>query len=223
MIDLYFAATPNGWKITVMLEECGLPYRVHPVNLGKGEQFEPEFLSISPNGKIPAIVDTDADGLSLFESGAILWHLALKSGQFLPSDQAGAAAAMQWLFWQVGHLGPMMGQHGHFKLYAPERIEYATNRYRREVTRLFGVMDARLAEADHLAGAEISIADFACFPWVQTYRAQEIDLDAFPALRDWYDRLKARPALRRGMAVGRDTIRRKPQDDPQANKILFGN
>ncbi|MEC7764369.1 MAG: glutathione binding-like protein [Pseudomonadota bacterium] len=223
MIDLYFAPTPNGWKVTVMLEECGLPYRVHPVDLGKGEQFAPEFLKISPNNKIPAIVDTEADDLPIFETGAILWHLALKSGQFLPSDPAGATAAMQWLFWQVGGLGPMMGQHGHFKLYAPERIDYATNRYRREVLRLFGVMNARLTDAQHLAGPEISIADFACFPWVQTYRAQEIDLADFPALRDWYDRLKARPGLRRGMAVGRENIRRNPQDDPQANKILFGN
>jgi len=227
MIDLYFAPTPNGWKATVMLEECGSNYNVRGVHIGKGEQFEEEFLAISPNNKIPAIVDhAPADGgdpISVFETGAILQYLAQKSGMFLPSDPREHTACLEWLFWQVSGLGPMMGQHGHFKLYAPERIEYATTRYQREVHRLFGVLDRRLSQNSYLAGKTYSIADIACFPWVQTYKAQGIDLPGFENVKRWYDTLKARPALRRGMAVGRASINRNPQDDPEANKILFGN
>lgn len=210
-----------------MLEECGLPYTVHGVNLGQGEQFTPEFLKISPNNRIPAIVDTEPangeDPISVFESGAILLYLAEKAGKLVPDNIRDRTAALEWLFWQVGGLGPMMGQHGHFKLYAPEKIEYAIDRYRREVERLFEVLDRRLSSNAYLAGSNFSIADIAAFPWVQTYRAQEIDLASFEHTARWYEELKQRPALRRGMAVGRENINRRPQDDAQANKILFGN
>lgn len=226
MIDLYTAPTPNGWKVSIMLEECGLPYRVHWVNIGKGEQFAPAFLAISPNNRIPAIVDhAPADGgapLSVFESGAILLYLAEKAGRFLPADLRGRTAAMEWLFWQVGGLGPMLGQHGHFKLYAPERIAYATDRYRTESLRLYGVLDRRLADTAHVAGPDYSIADMACFPWVQTWKAQEIALGQFPHVEAWYQKLKERPALRRGMDVGRAQINRRPQDDADARRLLFG-
>ncbi|MGD2132431.1 MAG: glutathione binding-like protein [Maricaulaceae bacterium] len=227
MIDLYFAPTPNGWKISVMLEECEPPYQVRMVRLGKGEQFEEDFLRISPNNRIPAIVDNaPLEGgapVSVFESGAILLYLAEKTGKFLPSSLRGRASALEWLFWQVGGLGPMMGQHGHFKLYAPDRIEYATDRYRRETLRLFGVLDRRLAQVPYLAGDEYSVADMASFPWVQTYRAQGVDLASFEHVSRWYQELKQRPGLRRGMAVGRDQISRRPQDDETARKVLFGN
>lgn len=226
MIDLYFAPTPNGWKISVMLEEAGLDYQVHWVNIGAGEQFEPGFLAISPNNRIPAIVDHDPDGggepVSVFETGAILLYLAQKTGRFLPDDLRGRTAATEWLMWQMAGLGPMMGQHGHFKLYAPERIAYATERYRNEVLRLFGVMDRRLARYDYLAGEQYSVADIACFPWVQTYKRQEIDLADFPHVQCWYETLKQREGLRRGMALGRDRINRNPQDDAQARRTLFG-
>lgn len=226
MIDLYFAPTPNGWKISVMLEEAGLDYQVHWVNIGAGEQFEPGFLAISPNNRIPAIVDHDPDGggepVSVFETGAILLYLAQKTGRFLPDDLRGRTVATEWLMWQMAGLGPMMGQHGHFKLYAPERIAYATERYRNEVLRLFGVMDRRLARYDYLAGEQYSVADIACFPWVQTYKRQEIDLADFPHVQRWYETLKQREGLRRGMALGRDRINRNPQDDAQARRTLFG-
>ncbi len=226
MIDLYFAPTPNGWKISVMLEECGLSYKVHWVNIGAGEQFTPEFLAISPNNRIPAIVDREpvdgGDPVSVFETGAILLYLAEKTGKFLPQDLRGRTAATEWLMWQMGGLGPMMGQHGHFKLYAPERIAYATERYRNEVLRLFGVMDRRLTDHEYLAGSEYSIADMACFPWVQTYKRQEIALEDFPGVKRWYEELKQREGLRRGMALGRDKLNRNPQDDEQARKVLFG-
>ena len=226
MIDLYFAPTPNGWKISIFLEEAGLDYRVRYVNIGAGEQFEPQFLAISPNNRIPAIVDrAPADGgdpVSVFETGAILLYLAEKTGQFLPEPLRERVAAAEWLMWQMGGLGPMLGQHGHFKLYAPERIAYATDRYRREAERLYGVMDRRLGDHDYLAGAHYSIADMACFPWVQTYRAQEIDLDGFAHIKRWYEVLKQRPGLRRGMDLGRDRIRRNPQDDAQTRATLFG-
>ncbi|GAA0472232.1 glutathione S-transferase N-terminal domain-containing protein [Parasphingorhabdus litoris] len=226
MIDLYFAPTPNGWKISVMLEECGLDYQVKWVNIGAGEQFEPDFLAISPNNRIPAIVDHDPiegdEPISVFETGAILLYLANKAEQFLPHDLPGQIAATEWLMWQMGGLGPMMGQHGHFKLYAPDRIAYATERYRNEVLRLFGVMDRRLAEHDYLAGSDYSIADMACFPWVQTYKRQEIDLADFASVKRWYEELKQREGLRRGMALGRDKINRNPQDDAEVRKTLFG-
>lgn len=226
MIELLTAPTPNGWKISIMLEECGLPFQVKWINIGKGDQFKPEFLAVSPNNRIPAIIDHQpADGgeaVSVFETGAILVYLAEKTGQFLPSDLRARNAVMEWLFWQVGGLGPMLGQHGHFKLYAPDRIAYATERYRNEALRLYGVLDRQLARHDHVAGADYSIADMACFPWVQTWKAQEIPLDAFAHLKDWYNRLKARPALRKGMDLGREAINRRPQDDAETRRLLFG-
>lgn len=226
MIDLYTAPTPNGWKISIMLEECALPYRVTQIDIGHGEQFSDSFLKISPNGKIPAIVDQDpVDGgksVPVFESGAILLYLAEKSGQFFPSGLRERKSVLEWLFWQVGGLGPMLGQHGHFKLYAPERIAYATDRYRREALRLYGVLDRRLGDTPFVAGAQYTIADMAIFPWVQTYKAQEITLGDFGHIRRWYEALKQRPGLRRGMEVGRALINRRPQDDEIAREILFG-
>ena len=226
MIDLFTAPTPNGWKISIMLEECELDYDVHWINIGKGDQFKSEFLEISPNNRIPAIVDHAPDGggepISVFETGAILFYLAEKTGKFLPKDVRGRKAVMEWLFWQVGGLGPMLGQHGHFKLYAPERIVYATERYRNEALRLYGVLDRRLSVSEHVAGHDYSIADMTCFPWIQTWKAQEIPLADFPSLSAWYLRMKERPALRRGMELGRKQINRRPQDDAQARKLLFG-
>ncbi len=207
MIELHGFPTPNGWKISIALEEMELPYEVHWVNIRRGEQFAPGFSRLSPNQRIPAIVDRDpADGgapISIFESGAILTYLGEKSGRFLPRDARAKTEVMQWLFWQVGGLGPMLGQHGHFKLYASEQIPYAIERYAREARRLYGVMDRRLADRDHLAG-EYSIADMACWPWIVTHRAQGIDLAEYPNLRRWYDALKSRPALRRGYALGKE-------------------
>lgn len=226
MIELYTAPTPNGWKISIMLEECGLPYEAKWVNIGHGEQFSDAFQAISPNGKIPAIVDHAPDGggapITVFETGAILIYLAEKTGRFLPSEPRQRKAVLEWLFWQAAGLGPMLGQHGHFKLYAPERIEYATNRYRNETLRLYQVLDKQLALQAFVAGPQYSIADMACFPWIQTYKAQEIAIEAFPHLRRWYDRLKERPALWKGMALGRDLLTQRPQDDPRTREILFG-
>ncbi|MBX2859276.1 MAG: glutathione S-transferase N-terminal domain-containing protein [Cellvibrionaceae bacterium] len=211
----------------MMLEECGLPYRLQMVDIFKGEQFEEDFLKISPNNKIPALLDNSPDPgnepIAVFESGAILLYLAEKTGKFLPAEAQQKKSVLEWLFWQVSALGPMMGQYGHFKLYAPQPIEYAINRYRREVLRLFDILDKRLHGAEYVAGNLYSIADIAIFPWVQTYKAQGIELVEFESLKGWYDQLKKRPALRRGMAVGRDLIVRKPQQDPDANKFLFGN
>jgi GST-like protein len=208
MIDLHYWPTPNGWKIAIALEEIELPYRMIPVDIGKGAQFEPAFLAISPNGRIPAIVDCDPDDggppVPVFESGAILIYLAEKSGRFLPRDPRGRAETLEWLMWQMGGFGPMLGQHGHFKLYAKDPIPYAIERYRREAERLYGVLDRRLAGRDFLAAGEYTIADMACWPWAVTYKAQEIDLAAFPNVRRWYDALKQRPALRRGYELGRE-------------------
>jgi len=207
MIDLHYWPTPNGWKIAIALEEMKLPYRVVPVDIGKGANFEPAFLAISPNGRIPAIVDFEPeDGgapISVFESGAILLYLAEKSGRFLPRDVRGRSEVVQWLMWQMGGLGPMLGQHGHFALYAKDKIEYAIGRYRREAERLYGVLDRRLAGREHLCG-DYSLADMACWPWVVTNKAQNIDLGAFPNVRRWYDALKQRPALRRGYDLGKE-------------------
>lgn len=226
MIELFTAPTPNGWKISIMLEECGLPYEVRWINIGKGDQFKPDFLAISPNNRIPAIVDHQpADGgepISVFETGAILIYLAEKSGRFLPAAVRDRKEVLEWLFWQVGGLGPMLGQHGHFKLYAPDRIAYATTRYRNEAIRLYGVLDRQLANKAYVAGTEYTIADMACFPWVQTWKAQEIPFDDFPHVQEWYGRLKERPALRKGMELGRRQINRRPQDDAETRKLLFG-
>ena len=224
MIDVYFAPTPNGWKITIMLEECGLPYRVVPVNLGKGEQFTDEFLAISPNNRMPAIVDPDGpDGnpLSLFESGAILTWLADKTSCFLPPSGAQRYQALQWLYWQVGGLGPMAGQLSHFVNYAPsEGNEYSKDRYFNEYDRLLGVMERALENSDYLAG-DYSIADMASFPWVVPYKRFGADLDKFARVRAWFTRLKERPALSRGMNVGREYLRQGPMDE-KARAIMFG-
>lgn len=207
MIDLHYWPTPNGWKISIALEEMELPYRMIPVDIGRGANFEPAFLAISPNGRMPAIVDPEPeDGgapISVFESGAILIYLAEKSGRFLPGDVRGRSEVVQWLMWQMGGLGPMLGQHGHFALYAKDKIEYAIGRYRREALRLYGVLDRRLAGREHLCG-DYSIADMACWPWVVTNKAQNIDLGAFPNVRRWYDALKQRPPLRRGYDLGKE-------------------
>ncbi|MCR9215413.1 MAG: glutathione S-transferase N-terminal domain-containing protein [Proteobacteria bacterium] len=207
MIDLYYWPTPNGWKISIALEEMGLDYNVIPVNIGKGEQFEKDFLAISPNNRMPAIIDQDPeDGgepVSVFETGAILIYLAEKTGKFLPKDLRGRNEVFEWLMWQMGGLGPMLGQNGHFKFYAPERIPYAMERYSTEVLRLFDVLNTRLEGREYICG-EYSIADMACWPWIITYKRQEINLEEFPNIRRWYDLMKGRPALRRGYEVGRD-------------------
>jgi len=207
MIDLHYWPTPNGWKIAIALEEMELPYRMIPVDIGRGAQFRPEFLAISPNNRIPAIVDRDPDdggpSIEVFESGAILIYLAEKSGRFLPRDPRGRSEVLAWLMWQMGGLGPMLGQHGHFKLYAKDALPYAIERYRKEAERLYGVLDRRLEGRDCIAGA-YSIADMACWPWIVTHKAQEIDLAAFPNVRRWYDALKQRPALRRGYELGKE-------------------
>ena len=207
MIDLYYWPTPNGWKISIALEEMGLPYHMLPVDIGRGEQFEASFVALSPNARMPAIVDREPEGggppIPVFESGAILLYLAHKSGRFLPADLRGRIDVIQWLMWQVGGLGPMLGQHGHFALYAPEKIPYAIERYRREAERLYGVLDRRLEGRAHVCG-EYSIADMACWPWIVTWKAQGIPLERFPNLRRWYDALKQRPALRRGYELGKE-------------------
>jgi GST-like protein len=207
VIDLHYWPTPNGWKISIALEEMELPYRVVPVDLGRGEQQRPEFLAISPNARIPAIVDHAPPGggppLAIFESGAILIYLAEKSGRFLPAAPHARFEVLQWLMWQMGGLGPMLGQHGHFRLYAPEPIPYAIERYRREAERLYGVLDRRLADRAHVAGDDYTIADMAIWPWIVTWKQQGIPLERFANVRRWYDALKQRPALRRGYDLGR--------------------
>jgi GST-like protein len=231
MIDLYYWPTPNGWKISIMLEECALPYRLVPVNIGKGEQFAPAFMAISPNNRMPAIVDHDPAGggepIAMFESGAILHYLAEKTGRFLPAELRGRTRVMEWLMWQMGGLGPMAGQNGHFLLYAPDKIPYAIARYGQEVDRLYGVLDAQLARncaaagaQAHVAGADYSIADMAIFPWVRTHKAQQVDLAKFPHVQAWYNALFLRPAVKRGLDLGRDL--RAPALTDEARRNLFG-
>jgi GSH-dependent disulfide-bond oxidoreductase len=222
MIDLYSWPTPNGHKVHIMLEECALPYRVHPIDIGAGDQFSPEFLAISPNNKIPALVDSDGpDGrpISMFESGAILIYLASKTGRLLPEGVRERYVALQWLMFQVGHIGPMLGQAHHFRQYAPERIEYAVDRYTREAARLYGVMDRHLAELPYFAGA-YSVADIAMYPWTRSHENQGIDLAQFPNVRRWQQAIAARPAVQRGLEVLRD--RRRPLLDDRAREVLFG-
>lgn len=206
MIDLYTAATPNGQKIHIMLEETALPYRIHWVNINKGDQFTPEFLAISPNNKIPAIVDPDGldgDPVSLFESGAILMYLAEKTGRFLPANPRARLDVLQWLFWQMGGFGPMLGQAHHFNRYAPERIAYAMDRYTNEARRLYQVLDRRLDGRDYIAG-DYSIADMAVFPWCRLHGRQGQRLEDFPNVKIWFDRIAARPAVAKDMAVLED-------------------
>lgn len=225
MIDLHYWPTPNGWKISIMLEECGLDWRLRPVNIGAGEQFSPGFLAISPNNRMPAIVDhAPADGgapLSVFERGAILLYLADKTGRFGGSGLREKTAIRQWLMWQMGGLGPMAGQNGHFLLYAPEKVPYAIERYRQEVDRLYGVLDLQLQRTGAcVAGADYSIADMAIFPWIRIHKAQQIDLARFPHVRRWYDTLWLRPAVQRGLQAGRE-LRAAGLTDA-ARKALFG-
>jgi GST-like protein len=208
-----------------MLEECGPPYTLKPVNIGRGEQFSPEFLAISPNNRMPAIVDHDPPGggnpIAVFESGAILIYLAEKTGRFLPPDLRGRHATLQWLMWQMGGLGPMAGQNGHFLLYAPEKIPYALERYSKEVNRLYGVLDAQLARTGHyVAGNAYTIADIAIFPWIRTHKAQQIALAEFPHVERWYNMLFERPAAKRGLDLGKEL--RLPKMDDEARKALFG-
>jgi len=223
MIDVYTWATPNGHKVHIMLEECGLEYKVHPINIGAGDQFGEEFLAISPNNKIPAIVDPDGpDGkpISLFESGAILVYLAGKTGKFLPEDVRGKYEALQWLMFQMGGVGPMLGQTHHFRLYAPEKIEYAINRYTNEAKRLYGVMDKQLAKHPWLAGDEYTIADIATFPWLRNWQNQGVDMDDYPSLKRWFNEIAERPAVKRGVEVlARE---RKPIQGDKEREILFG-
>ena len=226
MIDLYYWTTPNGHKITLFLEEAGLEYGIHPVNIGKGEQFQPAFLAISPNNRIPAIVDhAPADGgkpISVFESGAILLYLAGKTGKFIPKDLRGQVTTLEWLMWQMGGLGPMAGQNHHFANYAPEKIQYAIDRYVKETSRLYAVLDKRLAGRDFIAGREYTIADMACYPWVMPDR-QGQDIEDFPNLKRWLAAIRARPATARAYALVK-------QVNPQAGgirteaerKVLFG-
>lgn len=198
MIDLYYWTTPNGHKVSLFLEEAGLPYEVHPINIGQGDQFEPDFLKIAPNNRIPAIVDQNpTDGgapISLFESGAILLYLAEKTGQFIPQDLRGRQEALQWLFWQMGGLGPMAGQNHHFSQFAPEKIPYAIKRYVDETARLYGVLDRRLADRKFVAGEEYSIADMAIYPWIVSHKWQSQKLEDFPHVERWFNHIKQRPA-----------------------------
>jgi GST-like protein len=222
-IELHYWPTPNGWKITIMLEELGVPYEVKYVNIGKGEQFEPSFLKIAPNNRMPAIVDPegpDGQPISIFESGAILQYLGRKFGKFYPADERARVEVEQWLFWQVGGLGPMAGQAHHFRNYAPEKLPYAIKRYTDEVNRLYGVMNRRLADREFLAG-DYSIADMASVGWTRSYKNQGQDLEDFPHLKRWFDTILARPAVERALAVGQDR-RSNLADDKEAQKVLFG-
>ena len=225
MIDLYYWTTPNGHKITLCLEEMGLPYQIHPVNISAGDQFEPAFLAIAPNNRIPAIVDTaPKDGgapISVFESGAILLYLAEKTGQFLPPDLRGRTDVLQWLFWQMGGLGPMAGQNHHFSQYAPEKIPYAIERYVKETNRLYGVLNRRLADRAFMAGADYSIADMAAYPWIVPWTRQGQNRDDFPNVRRWFDAIRARPATVRAYAKA-DGINTTPTVTEDSRKLLFG-
>jgi GST-like protein len=224
MIDVHYWPTPNGHKITMFLEETGLDYRIVPVAIGRGDQFKPEFLKIAPNNRMPAIVDHDPTGggdpVSVFESGAILLYLAEKTEKFIPVDTRGRVEVLQWLFWQMGGLGPMAGQNHHFVTYAPEKLQYAMDRYVKETSRLYAVLDRRLADREYVAG-DYSIADMASYPWTVSHKRQQQDLDDFPNLKRWFDTIRARPATVRAYEKGA-AISTKPVMDEEAKKILFG-
>ena len=223
MIEVYSWATPNGHKVHIMLEECGLEYRAHAVDIGQGDQFTPEFLALSPNNKIPAIVDPqgpDGAPISMFESGAILLYLATKAGKFLPDSTRARYEVLEWLMFQMGGVGPMLGQAHHFRTYAPQKIEYAVNRYTNEARRLYGVMDKRLAKSRYIAGTEYSIADIAIFPWLRSWKNQGIEWSDYPRLKGWFDEIEARPAVQRGVQVLANL--RKPLIDDKARDVLFG-
>jgi GSH-dependent disulfide-bond oxidoreductase len=225
MIDLYYWPTPNGHKITMFLEEAGLPYRIVPVNIGAGDQFKPDFLKIAPNNRMPAIVDHDPVGggapVSVFESGAILVYLAEKTGQFLPKDMRGRVSALEWLFWQMGGLGPMAGQNHHFSGYAPEKIPYAINRYVNETNRLYGVLDRRVAETGAFLAGDYSIADMAAYPWTVSYERQGQKLEDFPALKRWHETIRDRPATVAAYKAG-EAINRPKEMSEAEKKMLFG-
>lgn len=223
MIEVYSWATPNGHKVHIMLEECGLAYRTIPVDIGAGDQFEPEFLAISPNNKIPAIVDPDGpDGkpISLFESGAILLYLAGKTGKLLPESTRGKYEVLQWLMFQMGSVGPMLGQAHHFRVYAPEKIPYAVDRYTNEARRLYAVMNGRLAQSRYIGGKDYSIADIAIYPWLRSWKNQGIDWNDFPHLKGWFDEIAKRPAVMRGVEVLAD--KRRSITDDKSREVLFG-
>jgi len=224
MIELHYWTTPNGHKIAIFLEESGLPYRIVPVNISAGDQFKPEFLKISPNNRIPAIVDDDraepGPPISVFESGEILLYLAEKTGKFLPKDLRGRTEVLQWLFWQVGGLGPMAGQNHHFNAYAPEKIPYAIDRYIKETNRLYGVLNKRLTDREFLAGA-YSIADMASYPWIVPYERQSQRLEDFPHLKRWFETIRARPAVERAYALAK-TINTQSTVSEASRSILFG-
>ena len=224
MIDLHFWPTPNGYKISIFLEESGLGYRLFPVNIGKGDQFKPDFLKIAPNNRMPAIVDhAPADGgapVSIFESGAILLYLAEKTGRYMAGDLRGRVRTTEWLFWQMGGLGPMAGQNHHFGQYAPEKIPYAIERYVKETNRLYGVLDRQLAQYEFVAG-DYSIADMACYPWIVPHERQGQNLDDFPHVKRWFESMKARPAVIRAYEKG-EAIRREATMTEEEKKVLFG-
>lgn len=226
MIDAYYWPTPNGWKISIALEEMALPYRVVPINIGRGAQFESQFLAISPNNRMPAIVDRDPAGggepISVFESGAILIYLAEKCGRFLPTDVRGRTQVLEWLMWQMSGMGPMFGQAGHFRFYAPEQIPYAKDRYDTEMRRLYGVLDRQLQDREYIAG-DYSIADMACWPWVLTYKRQQVNLAEFAHVSRWYKALQTRPALRRGYQVGSEFGKPQGVWDEEARKHLMAH
>jgi GSH-dependent disulfide-bond oxidoreductase len=225
MIDLYYWTTPNGHKITIFLEEAGLPYNIIPINIGKGEQFAPEFLKIAPNNRIPAMIDHKPLGtdkpVSLFESGAMLLYLAEKTKRFIAQDTAGRAEVLQWLFWQMGGLGPMLGQNHHFTQYAPEQLDYAINRYVNETARLYAVLNKRLADRAFVAG-EYSIADMACYPWIVPYERQRQKLEDFPHLQRWFEAIKARPAVVRAYEKAKQINTTPSVNTEESRKILFG-
>jgi GST-like protein len=227
MIHAYTWPTPNGHKLHIMLEECGLAYEVHPIDIGEGAQFDPEFLKFSPNNKMPAIIDDEGPGgeaISIFESGAILYYLAQKTGRFMPSltaDPRGHYATMEWLMFQMGGIGPMMGQNNHFRAYAPEKIPYAIERYGNEVKRLFGVVDRRLGAHPWIAGADYTIADMAAFPWLRNHERQGVPIADFPNVGRWLATIEARPAVQRGLAVLKESRRQGPPEG-KAWEMLFG-
>lgn len=225
MIDLYFWTTPNGYKPLMFLEEAGLAHTLKPINISKGEQFAPDFLRISPNNRIPALVDHAPTGggepVSVFESGAMLLYMAEKTGQFIPADLRGRYEVLQWLFWQMGGLGPMAGQNHHFAVYAPEKLPYAIDRYVKETNRLYGVLNKRLADREFIAGSAYSIADMACYPWIVPHKRQSQKLEDFPHLHRWFDHIANRPATIRAYERGRE-INVQPSVTEEAKKILFG-
>ncbi|MED5523224.1 glutathione binding-like protein [Gallaecimonas pentaromativorans] len=226
MIDLYYWPTPNGHKITLFLEEAGLEYRIVPVDISAGDQFKPEFLAFSPNNRMPAIIDhAPADGgqaITVFESGAILQYLADKTGQFWPKDVRARNTVNEWLFWQVGGLGPMAGQNHHFGVYAPEKIDYAINRYVNETNRLYGVLNKRLEGRDFIAGSDYSIADMACYPWIVPHERQQQDLNQFPHLKRWFEAIAKRPATLRAYAKGEAVSNNRATVTEQGKQVLFG-